>query len=90
MSSTEGSGGGAPLVLSKEPVERPVVLRGPVIVDLMPGEHPEIGKPFTFQATNDGFRLTYHNVTVDGVSDHSAQVYVGKKAVVTWEKVDAQ
>lgn len=82
--------GGDPIVLRKEPVERPVIIRGWYAIELQAHEKPVKGQPFTFTGRRDGFLVTFHDVIVDDVTPPYAQIYVGENTVVTWEKVSAE
>lgn len=91
MSSTEGSGGGEPLRLSKDPVERPPVIpRGVLDVALpFPAECDACRMDFTIRVP--GFDLHYHNIMVTrSRATNSLSAAVLEDDVVTWEKLDAQ
>lgn len=101
MSSTEGSGGGDPLVLSKESVERPEIQRGIIDTVLMPGDTMHGGDiingacetvTFVTRSPCNRFRLTYHHVPVMsfGPMDKKIKACILPETVVTWEKLDAQ
>lgn len=85
--------GGDPVVLGKEPVERPPVIpRGRLKVEryLQPGER--IPAFISFTVAVGGFDLTYTDIPTftPANPDGSIEVLVSDHAVVTWEKVDAQ
>lgn len=91
MSSTEGSGGGEPLRLSKEPVERPEVIpRGLIYLSGLP--YPDCDAcRMNFTLEREGFLLHYHEIsTTRSRVDGDITATVLPDDVVTWEKLDAQ
>lgn len=101
MSSTEGSGGGEPLRLSKEPVEKPEIQRGHIDTVLMPGDVMHGGDiinggcetvTFVTRSPCYRFRVTYHRVSILSFQPEHKQIkaLIGPDTVVTWEKLDAQ
>lgn len=89
MKATEGNGG-APIVTSREPVERPTIPRGVLQIptqDIVQF-HEDDTITFTVAAPDRApFVVTYHRVrTMAGDADYVV-VDVGAGAVVTWDAV---
>lgn len=90
MSSTEGSGGGEPLRLSKEPVEKPAIPRGGLMFTTAE-VLSATGSKLTAVFEEDGFALTYHDVEIVCVPEEGfVTCRADANTVVTWEKLSAQ
>lgn len=87
MKATEGNGG-APLVLSRAPVERPAEIRRGTF--LLPDRSHTVDEDarVTFTKQVPGFDITYHDCQVTGTNLGSIVVFVSPHDVVTWAKRD--
>lgn len=84
--------GGDPIVLGKEPVERPDIPRGQCVASLEHhlGDGLYLDLRQTITTETGGFAITFHNVEVSRVNGRWVHFFVALDDVVTWEKLDAQ
>jgi len=90
--ATEGNGG-SPVVVSREPVEAPKILRGEIWIEGAGGivgvdRLSDDADTVTFTRRVGNYAVTYHDVQVIGSSPTlGLQSFVGPHDVVTWEKI---
>lgn len=87
MKATEGNGG-PPIVLSREPVEKPEIVRGPYWFRENGHEH-EFHSDGTVTFTVDGsdFDITYHRTHHNRDAEGYVFVTIAPDTVVTWVRL---
>jgi hypothetical protein len=83
--------GGDPVRLSREPVEKPTVRRGPEAwirrEDIRIIERSDDDMRATFTVDQSPFRLTYHDARMSSTRSSDWAFTVQSDVVVTWERI---